>query len=362
MRLEYDEDERALADTVRSWVQDTAASALTGAERRKSLAELGLLGATIGEEFGGSGLGSRFLSVISEELGAVVCASPVLGTAMASRLIAELDDAQRKAEWLPGLASGDRVLAVAWQDAVGGDEDTVARATRQDDGFALSGDKVLVLDGGEAEAFLVTAQVVGDPAEGATVFLVPRDRAGLTVHDQILLDGRGAARVILDWVRVTDADVVGSVGAAQPAFEHMRLEATVACCAEMVGGMRRAFEITAGYLTERVQFGRAIGSFQALQHRAARMFVAQILARPSARAAAWAVEEGKDAAKAVSHAKAVCSDAYLHIAQEAIQMHGGIGMTAAYPIGRYLKAARVNSTLFGDAQWHRARWATLSGY
>ena len=365
MRLEYDEDERALADTVRAWAVDPTVAGLGGAARRKAMAELGLLGSTIGETFGGSGVGVRFLGVIAEELGAAAASRYVLAGAMAARLLEDLGDDHIKSQWLPALAAGERVLSVAWQDAGPELDASSATAVAEDASYVLNGDKVLVLDGDEADAFLVVARTSPAPGEGAAlgVFMVPRDAEGLTVHPQILLDGRGAARLILSDVRVAASDVIGAAGDGRAAVDRMLLEATAVACAEMVGGMRRAFELTASYLTERVQFGRAIGTFQALQHRAARMFVAQTLARPSARAAAWAVEtDAADAQKAVSHAKAVCSEAYLHIAYEAIQMHGGIGMTAAHPIGRYLKSARVCGALFGDAQWHRSRWASLSGY
>jgi alkylation response protein AidB-like acyl-CoA dehydrogenase len=183
------------------------------------------------------------------------------------------------------------------------------------------------------------------------------------VERQWRVDSRNAARVQLAGVRVGADAVIGREGAGHAVLEGVVDLATVGLCAEMLGSMTEAFERTLGYLKERVQFGVPIGSFQALKHRAAKMFIEIELCRSAVMAAARAVDEGDRQARAlVSLAKARCSDAGMLVANEAVQMFGGIGMTDEHEIGFYLKRARVAELTFGDAAYHRNRWATLSDY
>jgi acyl-CoA dehydrogenase len=177
------------------------------------------------------------------------------------------------------------------------------------------------------------------------------------------VDSRNAALVTLKGVPVTASDVVGQVQGGAGLLEKVIDRATVGLCAEMLGGMSEALERTLAYLKERTQFGVPIGSFQALKHRAVRLYIERELSCGAVMAAARALDEGSPgAAQLVSLAKARCSDAYVHIANEAIQMHGGIGVTDEHDIGFFLKRARAAELTFGDAAWHRERWARLSGY
>ena len=216
-----------------------------------------------------------------------------------------------------------------------------------------------------ADALLIPARTSGEPRdpEGITVFLVPADAPGLVVERQSRIDSRGVARLQLDGVEVGAEAVVGALDRGGALLETVVDHATVGLCAEMLGSMSEAFDRTLAYLKQREQFGSVIGRFQALKHRAALCFIEIELARSAVLAAARAVDEGaQDARQLVSLAKARCSDAGMLVAYEAIQMHGGIGMTDEHEIGFFLKRARVAELTFGDAAWHRDRWARLGGY
>jgi len=222
-----------------------------------------------------------------------------------------------------------------------------------------------VLDGHVADAFVVVARTAGSPrdAKGITLFLVPRGAAGLTVTRQARLDGRNAALVRFDGVSVGADAALGALDAGHELLASAVDRATVGLCAEMLGGMEQAFALTVEHLKTRLQFGVPIGSFQALKHRAANVFIELELAKSAVMAAARAVDGAEpDLAKLVSLAKARCSEAYLLAANEGVQMFGGVGMTDEYDIGFYMKRARAAELTFGDAAFHRARWAALSGY
>jgi alkylation response protein AidB-like acyl-CoA dehydrogenase len=227
------------------------------------------------------------------------------------------------------------------------------------EGWRLSGEKIQVLDGHVADAILVSARTdgAGDDAEGIGLFLVTAGAEGLEVERQSRIDSRNASLLRLRGVAAEE--VAG--GAAL--LERVVDLATAGLCAEMLGSMSEIFDVTLGYLRTREQFGTAIGSFQALKHRAAQVFIEIELARSAVMAATRALdEELEEASQLVSLAKARCSDAFVLVGNESIQMHGGIGMTDEYDMGFYLKRARVAEMTFGDAAHHRDRWARLSGY
>ena len=334
----------------------------------KEMAELGWVGIPFPEACGGSEMGVSELAVVLEPLGRGLAPEPFLSTVLLGGQALNLggSDAQ-KSEWLTAVSEGDRLLALAYQEPRSRyDLNRVAtRAERDGDGWGLFGRKIQVIDGGVADALVVSARTAGNErdADGITLFLVPRSAAGLVVESQHRVDARNAALVELDGVAVGADAIVGVEGRGGALLERVVDQATVGLCAEMLGSMSEAFERTLDYLKAREQFGVPIGSFQALQHRAAEIFIEIELCRSAVMAAARAVDEGAaDAAKLVSLAKARCSEAGIHVANEAIQMHGGIGMTDEHDIGFYLKRARVAEMTFGDAAHHRDRWARLSGY
>jgi acyl-CoA dehydrogenase len=272
-------------------------------------------------------------------------------------------DAQKQA-WLPRLCAGDAILTLAHQEARSRYDvhHVETRAERAGGRFRLSGEKIQVLDGYVADALLVPARSAGaaSDVQGISLFLVPKGTPGVTATRQTRVDSRSAALVKLEGAA---GELVGAEGQAGPLLERVIDRATIGLCAEMLGGMQQAFALTLEHLKTRKQFDVPIGSFQALKHRAADVFIELELARSVVMAAARAVDEdAADAAKLASLAKAKCSDAYVLATNEGVQMFGGVGMTDEYDIGLYMKRARAAELTFGDSAFHRARWARLNGY
>jgi alkylation response protein AidB-like acyl-CoA dehydrogenase len=336
------------------------------------MAGLGWLGIVVPEEYGGLGLGFTEQMVVLEELGRGLVPEPIVGTVLLGAMTVLLggDEAQKQAI-LPAVAAGERFLALAYQEPGSRYDATrvATRAERAGSGWRLTGDKLGVLDGQAAEHFIVSARTDGqddDAADGGiTLFVVRRDAPGVTVEPQHRIDGRGSARVVLESVTVSSDGLLGAEGAATAVLERVLDRATIALTAEMLGSMCVAFETTLEYLKTREQFGKPIGSFQALKHRAARLFIETELARSIVMEAHAAIDRGADdgeVARLASAAKARCSDAFMLVANEAVQMHGGIGMTDEHDIGLFLKRARAAEIQFGDAAHHRDRVATLDGY
>ena len=334
----------------------------------KEMAELGWVGIPFPESLGGAGMGLAELAVVLEALGRKLAPEPFLSCVLLAgqALLIGGNEAQ-KSRWLPPLVAGERLLALGFQERRSRcDLRRVAtRAERAGEGWRLRGEKIQVEGGASADAFVISARSAGaeNDRAGIALFLVPRGAAGLEVVRQHRVDSRNAALLKLDGVAVSAGDVVGAVDAGGDLLETVVDRATVGLCAEMLGSMSEAFERTLSYLKQRIQFGVPIGSFQALKHRAAQCFIEIELVRSTVMAAARAVDAGDaDAGRLVSLAKARCSDAGVLIGNEAVQMHGGIGMTDEHEIGFYLKRARVAEMTFGDAAFHRDRWARLSGY
>jgi acyl-CoA dehydrogenase len=317
------------------------------------------------EKYGGADLGLAELAVVMEALGRHLAPEPFLSTTLLAGRALQLGgtEAQRE-EWLPGLSEGDRLLALAQQERRSRYDlcRVATRAERSGEGWSLTGEKIQVLDGASADALIVVARSAGAETdrEGIGLFLVRAGAQGLAVVRQHRVDSRNAALVTLDGVA---AEGVGAEGQGAALLEEVVDGATVGLCAEMLGSMSEAFERTLQYLRVREQFGVPIGSFQALKHRAAELFIQIELCRSCVMAAARALDAGDAEAQAlVSLAKARCSDAAVLVGNEAVQMHGGIGMTDEHEIGFFLKRARVAEMTFGDAAWHRERWARRNGY
>jgi acyl-CoA dehydrogenase len=380
MQLVLTEDQELIAKTAADFVAERSPVSRMRALRDqgdpvgfsrelwKEMAELGWVGIPFDESVGGAGMGLAELVVVVEALGRTLAPEPFVScVGLSGTAIAELGDESQQNEWLTPLVQGERIIAFAHAEP-GGRYDIHHVATRAEadgEGFVLRGRKVHVLDGAAADAFVVVARTSGAETDGAGIglFLVPADAEGLSVERQSRLDSRNAAIVELDGVRVPASAVLGRAGQAGEALERVVDRATVVLCGEMLGGMSQAFEMTVDYLKEREQFGVPIGSFQGLKHRAARVFMEVELSRSCVMAASRALDEGDaEAPKLVSLAKARCSDAYVLATNEGVQMFGGVGMTDEYDIGLYMKRARAAELTFGDAAWHRDRWARLSSY
>jgi alkylation response protein AidB-like acyl-CoA dehydrogenase len=332
------------------------------------MAKLGWTGILIPEEYGGASLGLADLAVVLEALGRNLAPEPFLSTVLlGGQLIAQAGSSDQKQTWLPGIASGEKILTVAYQEARSRYDlhRVTTQASAEGDDWRLSGEKIQVLDGQNADAFIASARTAGGQGDqdGITLFLITPDTPGLTIRPQTRVDSRAAALVNLDGVKVGATSIVGTPGQGLPTLSHIVDRATVGLCAEMLGGMSQIFDDTLEYLKTREQFGVVIGSFQALKHRAAKVFMEIELCRSSVMAAANAADDGDvDLALLVSLAKARCSDAFTLATNEGVQMHAGIGMTDEHDAGFYLKRARAAEMTFGDAAWHRDRWARLRGY
>lgn len=334
----------------------------------KEMADLGWVGIPFPEAVGGAGLGFAELAVVLEQLGRKLAPEPFLSTVLlgGQALLLGGSDALKN-EWLPKVVSGDAILTLAYQEPKGRyDLRHVTTTAEQDgDGWRVTGEKIQVLDAHVADAIVVVARTAGGEkdADGITLFLVRKGASGFAVERQSRVDARNAGLVHLSGVRVGPADVVGEVGRGGPLLERVIDRATAGLCAEMLGSMQQAAEDTFQYLKTRVQFDVLIGSFQALKHRAAKMYIELELARSCVMAVVRAVDANdEDLPRLVSVAKARCSDAGILITNEAVQMFGGVGMTDEYDIGFYMKRARVAELSFGDAAYHRDRYARLSGY
>ena len=334
------------------------------------MAKLGWLGIVLPAEHGGLGLGYMDLMVVMEEMGRGLMPEPLLSSVLLGGNVILLGgSAAQQAAHLPAVAGGEELLTVAYQEPRSRyrPHHVETRATHASGGWTLSGVKTSVLDGHVADHLVVSARTSGgtDDAGGITLFLVRRDAPGVTVERQSRVDSRNAAIVTLRDVRVERDAVVGEVGAGGALLSRVLDRATIALSAEMLGSMLAAFDMTLDYLKTRVQFGVLIGTVQALTHRAARLFVETELARSAVMHAHRVLDEGRadaQVASAAALAKARCSDAFLLIANEAIQMPPCIGMTDEHDIGFFLKRARAAAVTFGDAAYHRDRMAALEGY
>ena len=333
----------------------------------KEMAELGWAGIPFGEEFGGAGLGYTELGVVMEECGRALVATPLVGSvALGGSAVAIAGNEAQRKEILTPLCAGKRLLTAGFQEGPHHRPHHVATlAERAGNDWVLRGAKDFVIDGHVADEIVVLARTSGatDAREGLGLFVVDAEAPGVSRQRRIMVDGRNAARIELDGVRLPAGAVLGEPGEAATALDAVLDRATACLCAEMLGGIQTVFDRTLDYLKVRKQFGVPIGSFQALKHRAARMFIEAELSKSVVLEALHAVDEGSDdRSLIVSIAKAKLGDTAQLISNEGVQMHGGIGVTDEEDIGLFLKRCRVQQRTFGDVGFHRDRYAALSGY
>jgi alkylation response protein AidB-like acyl-CoA dehydrogenase len=373
------EEQTLLRDAARNWtrekspvsafrkMRDSGAPLGYDPAAFAEMAEMGWTGVIIPEAYGGSEFGYLSLGLILEETGRTLTASPLLSSALAaaSAIILGGSEAQKEA-YLPNIASGELVATLAVDEGPHHAPAKVAlSATKSGAGYALSGTKTFVLEGMAAGLYVVSARTAGKPGDtdGINLFLVPADAKGITRTALKLADSRGAAIVKFEGVEVGEDAVLGAVGQGWSLLDKTLDRARAGLAAEMLGSALQAFEVTLDYLKTRVQFGQVIGGFQALQHRAAKMFTELELTRSCVEAALAAIDEdAADVAELASLAKAKAGDTLHLISNEMIQMHGGIGMTDAHDAGFYLKRARAAEAAFGNQSFHRDRYARLNGY
>jgi alkylation response protein AidB-like acyl-CoA dehydrogenase len=321
--------------------------------------ELALQGLGIPEEYGGQGYGPVELYVVFEEMGAALLCSPYFSTvALAANALLLVGDDQTKSDYLPGIASGETIATVALTDDAGRWDlaTTSTTAQREDDGFVLSGVRNYVTDGSTATLLLVPAMTEA----GLSLFAVDGDATGVSRESLATMDQtRKQSRIVFE---NTPARLVGTDGGALTGLEATSQIAAAALAAEQVGGAQRVLDSSVEYAKNRVQFGRPIGSFQAIKHKCADMLLDVESAKSAAYYAAWAAQERNDELPiAASLAKSFCSEAYFHCAAENIQIHGGIGFTWEHPAHLYFKRAKSSELFLGDPAYHRELLAQRLG-
>ena len=374
MPLYLDEDQTMLRDTARDFVADVApvghlralrdAKDPTGFSRDlwKQFADMGFTGIMVGEDHGGLGLGHVEAGIVLEEIGRNLSPSPFLSTSVAA--VAALTDSAHAERWFPGIVAGETVAALAIDESAKHRGDVALQATRSGNGFRLSGEKRFVQHGHVADLLIVAARTAGaaEDDEGVTLFAVPRDAAGIDASPERLADASLASRIAFD-VEVDADAVIGEVDAGRAPLARLLAAGRTGASAELLGVGSGAMDMTVGYLKERKQFGTLIGSFQALQHRAAHLYSEMEVARAAVLKAQQLLDANDVRARAaVAVAKAQTALATTLSVQEGVQMHGGIGMTDEYDIGFYMKRARVLAELFGDANFHGDELAVMAGY
>jgi alkylation response protein AidB-like acyl-CoA dehydrogenase len=321
--------------------------------------QLGLQALGIPEEYGGAGFGYVELIVVFEEMGAALFGAPYFSTVAlaANALLSGTDEAAKK-DLLPGIASGETIATLALtEDSGRWDLDAVTLAASQRGGqWTLEGHKMFVVDGYTADLLLV----VGRTANGVSLFAVRGDAAGITRTSLATMDQtRKQARIEFSG---TPASLVGDEGGAVPVLEKTLDLAAVALAAEQVGGAQRCLDMAVEYAKTRIQFGRPIGSFQAIKHKCADMLLEVESAKSAAYYAGWAAAEDSDELPVVaSLAKSYCSEAYFHSAAENIQIHGGIGFTWEHDAHLYFKRAKSSELMLGDPSYHRELLAQRIG-
>ncbi|SFP61252.1 acyl-CoA dehydrogenase family protein [Sphingomonas rubra] len=375
MPLYLDDDQTTLQDTIRDFVGENAPVShlrslrdvddRTGFSRDlwKQFAEMGFTGILVGEDQGGLGLGHVEAGVVLEEIGRNLSPSPFLTTAVAA--VEALKGTPHAERWYPGIVAGETVAALAIDETPKHRDRVALKAERAGNGFRLTGAKRFVTHAHVADLLIVAARTAGaaEDAEGITLFAVPTDAARLDKRAERLADSSIAAHLDFDGVEVDADAVIGEVDAGRDPLDRLLRAGRTGASAELLGVGGGAMAMTVGYLKERKQFGRLIGEYQALQHRAAHLYSEMEVARAAVLKAQQLLDAGSDKAEeAVSVAKAMTAMATTLSVNEGVQMHGGIGMTDEYDIGFYMKRARVLSELWGDANFHADRLARAAGY
>lgn len=363
MELTWSEEQEALRDSVRDFLQATSSvervrelmetdEGYDPAVWRRMAEELGLQSMAIPEEYGGAGFGYPECAIVLEEMGRALYSGPFLSSAViAAQLLTRSDDEAAKTEFLPAIADGSRIVTLV--DGSAGE--IVAEASG--DGYALTGSVELVLDGHIADVFLVAAK--GE--HGVSILAIEADATGVTRSLQQTLDRtRKLAKVEFSGAT---GRLIGEEGASEPLLATVRAIAISALAAEQTGGAERALEITVDYVKIREQFGRKIGSFQAIKHRLADLLVAVQSASSASLYATSAIDEDSDELiEAALVAGTTCSEAFVNTAQQMIQLHGGIGYTWEHDAHLYLRRAKSSGAIFGAPHEHRAALADRLGF
>jgi len=379
MALVLSEEQSMLRDSARGLISDKApvshlrhlrdSKDATGFSRElwKSFAEMGFAGLLVPEQFGGSGLGCVEAGIVMEEIGRTLMPSPFLSTSvLAASALSRGGSAAQKSEHLPKISAGQLLAALAVDEGTKHRPlQTKLQAVRSGNGFKLNGSKAFVVDGHVADLLIVAARTAGSAGErnGLTLFLVDPRSKGIATERTMMVDSHNAARIDFENVEVNADHVLGEVDQGFALLDGVLNIGRVAVASELVGLSEEVFGRTVSYLKERKQFGKAIGEFQALQHRAAQLYIDIEITRAAVLKAHQTLDaDFANAASAVAVAKARAGTTAARAVQEGVQMHGGMGMTDQFDIGFFMKRARVCEELFGDANFHADQLARSRSY
>jgi len=378
MDFDLSEEQRLLKDSVEGLLKkdyDFDARKKYGAEPGGwsraiwgKLAEQGLLGLPFAEDDGGFGAGSVETMIVMEALGRALVLEPYLPSViLAGGFLRRGASAEQKAKYLPGLIDGSTSFAFAQLEKNSRYDlaDVATTAKKNGDGYVIDGDKFVVLNGGSADVFVVTARTAGGQRDrgGIGLFLVPADAKGISKKSYPTQDGLHAADISFTGVEIGADAAIGDPANAIELIERVVDDARAALCAEAVGAMEESLKTTVEYMKTRSQFGVPIASFQVLQHRAADMFVALEQARSMAMFATMAADsdDAEERATSIAAAKVQVGRSLKFIGEQAIQLHGGIGMTFEAKIGHYFKRLTMIEKTFGDSDFHLSRVSEAGG-
>ena len=333
----------------------------------KEMVDLGWSGILIPEEYGGFDFGMGGMGSIFEEMGKTLTPSPLFSTGvLGASLISLGGNNSQKQSLLPKIVDGSLTTALALEEGNRHSPYSInTKAVKDGDNFKISGEKTFVIDGHTAGLLIVAARTDGsiDDSSGISLFLVDPNSKGIEITKTSMVDSRNAASIQFKDAIVSSSEILGEQNNGAGILEEVLDRAQIAISAEMLGNARQAFDITLEYLKERKQFGAVIGTFQALQHRAAEMYSELELTKSSVIAACNAVDENSnDLKRMASLAKFKAGETNYLVTNEAVQMHGGVGVTDEYDVGLYMKRARVTEQIFGNSEYHLDRYATLSDY
>ena len=333
----------------------------------KEMVNLGWSGILIPEEYGGFDFGMVGMGSIFEEMGKTLTPSPLFSTGvLGASLISLGGNNSQKQSLLPKIVDGSLTTALALEEGNRHSPYSInTKAVKDGDNFKISGEKTFVIDGHTAGLLIVAARTEGsiDDSSGISLFLVDPNSKGIEITKTSMVDSRNAASIQFKDAIVSSSEILGEQNNGAGILEEVLDRAQIAISAEMLGNASQAFDITLEYLKERKQFGAVIGTFQALQHRAAEMYSELELTKSSVIAACNAVDENSnDLKRMASLAKFKAGETNYLVTNEAVQMHGGVGVTDEYDVGLYMKRARVTEQIFGNSEYHLDRYATLSDY
>lgn len=379
MKLVLTEEEQFLKDTAKNFAEERSPITHFRALRDNNdpllwdkglwyeMTKLGWPGILIPEDYGGSNFGITGISVILNECAKTLTPSPLFATGVIGAYsITNYGTEKQKEYYLPKIASGELTTALAVDESSHHNPaNTEIFAKKVGSNFIVNGKKTFVIDGASADLIILLARTSGDKGDmtGLTLFLVDANSNGFETTKLDMADSRNYSNINFNNVEIPDSNILGDLETGGEIIENVLDIGRIAIASEMLGNAEAAFETTIDYLKQRKQFGVLIGSFQALQHRAAEMFCEIELTKSSVMGAMKAADEGSNELQRLSSLAKTMAGETLHlVSNEAVQMHGGIGVTDEYDIGFFLKRARVTEQIFGSSKYHTERYANLSGF